>query len=128
MDRLVDLDAVAAELQARRPGWESRGLKVGAFTWRDAQAPWPQPIVTDRALVADPESLGMTMDASPGHYAELVLWCGGWADLGLLIDGQILAEVPHYRNPAECIGVAERLADRLLSSAQQPQDQPTATS
>ena len=104
-----------------------RGLKVGAFTWRDAQAPWPQPIVTDRALVADPESLGMTMDASPGHYAELVLWCGGWADLGLLIDGQILAEVPHYRNPAECIGVAERLADRLLSSAQ-PQDQPTETS
>jgi hypothetical protein len=81
MDRLVDLDAVAAELQARRPGWESRGLKVGAFTWRDAQALWPQPIVTDRALVADPESLWMTMDASPGHYAELVLWCGGWADL-----------------------------------------------
>ena len=69
MDRLVDLDAVAAELQARRPGWESRGLKVGAFTWRDAQALWPQPIVTDRALVADPESLGMTMDASPGHFA-----------------------------------------------------------
>jgi hypothetical protein len=34
MDRLVDLDAVAAELTRRRPGWVSGGLRVGEFTWR----------------------------------------------------------------------------------------------
>ena len=115
MDQLVDLDAVGAELRARCAGWGCRGLKVGAFTWRDAEASWPQPIVTNGALVADPESLGMTMEAAPGHYAELVLWCGGWADLGCLIDGEILMEGPHYRDTEECVAVAERLAARLLS-------------
>ena len=117
MDRLVDLDAVAAELRSRRAGWEGCGLQVGAFTWRDAQAPWPQPIVTDRALVADPESLGMTMEAAPDRCAGLVLWCGGWADLDCLIDGQILSEVPQYRDTAQCVAVAERLAHRLLPGA-----------
>jgi hypothetical protein len=117
---------VVAELRARRAGWEGRGPQAGAFTWRDAEASWPQPIVTDRALVADPESLGMTVDAAPGRYAELVLWCGGWADLGCLIDGQILTEAPHYRDTAECVAVAERLADRLLSGTQ-PQDPPRST-
>jgi hypothetical protein len=115
MDRLVDLDAVAAELHARRARWESRGLKIGAFTWRDAQAPWPQPIGTDRALVADPESLGITMDAAPSRYAELVLWCGGWADLDCVIDGQVVSEAPEYRYIAECVAVADSLADRLMS-------------
>jgi hypothetical protein len=33
MGRLVDLDAVAAELTQRRPGWVSGGLRVGQFTW-----------------------------------------------------------------------------------------------
>jgi hypothetical protein len=94
VDRLVDLDAVAAELQAGRARWESRGLEIGAFTWRDAEAPWPQPIVTDRALVADPEFLGMTMDAAPSRYAELAPWGGGWADLDCVIDGQVVSEAP----------------------------------
>jgi len=122
MDRLVDLDAVAAELRARRGGWEARGLQVGAFTWRDAHASWPQPIVTDRALLVDPESLGLTMDAGPDRFAGLVLWCGGWADLDCLIGDQILSETPHYSNTAECVAVAERLADRLLSGTREPQE------
>jgi hypothetical protein len=126
VDRLVDLDAVVAILDARRAGWKSRGLQVGAFTWRDAQALWPKPIVTDRALVADPESLGMKMDAPAGRFAELVLWCGGWADLDYVIDDQIQSEVPRFRDVAECAAVAERLADLLLSGAQAP-DRPTST-
>jgi hypothetical protein len=63
----------------------------------------------------------MTMDAAPSRYAELVLWTGGWADLGCLIDGQVLSEAPQYRDTAECVAVADCLADRLLSGAQ-PQD------
>lgn len=118
LELIAGSEAVAAELHARRAGWESRGLQVSAFTWRYAQAPWPQPIVTDRALAADPESLGMTMDGAPGRYAELVLWCGGWADLDCLIDGLVLSEAPQYRDAAECVAVAERLADRLLSGGQ----------
>jgi len=80
MDRLIDLDAVAAELMRRRPEWVRRGLAVGEFTWRDTVAAWPQPIVTDRAAVADPESLGLVFRGAGGGEAELVLWCGGWAD------------------------------------------------
>jgi hypothetical protein len=117
VDRLVDLDLVVAELQARRVEWESRGLEVGAFTWRDAQAPWPQPIVTDRALVTDPESLGMTMDATPDRFARLVLWCGGWADLDYVIGGedQLMSEAPKYQHVTECVAIAENLANLLLA-------------
>jgi hypothetical protein len=61
----------------------------------------------------------MTMATAPGRYAELVLWCGGWADLNLFIDDQVVAETPHYRDAAECAAVAERLADRLLSRPRQ---------
>jgi hypothetical protein len=117
MQRLVDLDAVAAQLQARRAQWAARGLKVGAFTWRDAQAPWPQPIVSDRELVSEPESLGLTMSASADREAELVLWRGGWADLACLIDGQALVQVPEFHDDAGCVAVADWLADRLLSGA-----------
>ena len=121
MDRLVDLDVVAAELQARRARWVSRGLDVGAFTWRDAEASWPQPIVSDRALIVDPESLGVIMTASPSNLAELVLWCGGWADLDFVIDDQIHSEGPTYGDVAQCVAVAEYVADRLLSTTQ-PRD------
>ena len=116
MDRLVDLDLVVAELQARRAGWESRGLDVGAFTWLDAQAAWPQRILTDRARVAEPESLGVTMEAAPDRFAELVLWCGGWADLDCIIDGeyQLLSDQPKFQHVEECVTLAEDLADLLL--------------
>jgi hypothetical protein len=79
MDRQVDLDAVAAELAGHRARWVRGGLAIGELTWRDAAAPWPQPIVTDRAAVADPESLGVVFCRSDGGEVELVLWRGGWA-------------------------------------------------
>lgn len=54
MDRVVDLDQAAAEITARLPAWTTSGLLPGPITWRDGAAPWPQPLETDRALVADP--------------------------------------------------------------------------
>lgn len=57
------------------------------------------------------------MDAAPNRYAELVLWCGGWAGLDCVIDGQVVSEAPEYRQIAECVAVAENLADPLLSGS-----------
>jgi len=117
MDRLVDLDAVAAELTRRRPEWVAGGLTVGKFTWRDAEAAWPQPIVTDRATVADPESLGLVFGGMGGDEAELVLWCGGWADLHAVLGGEAVTEGPEFAEVAGCVAVADSLARRLLQRA-----------
>lgn len=113
MDRLVDLDAVAAELTRRRPGWVGGGLVVGEFTWRDAAAAWPQPVVKDRSAVADPESLGLVFHGREGE-AELVLWCGGWADVSGILGDELVVEGPDFVDAAGCVEVAESLARRLL--------------
>ena len=81
--RPLDLDQVVRELTGLVPGWAERGITAGQLTWRDAQAAWPQPIVTDRNTVADPESAGMTLTAANGNEALLVIWRGGWADVDL---------------------------------------------
>ena len=58
----------------------------------------------------------MTMDAAPDRFAQLVLWCGGWADLDCVIDGedQLASEVSKYQHVAECVAIAENLASLLL--------------
>jgi hypothetical protein len=117
MDRVVDLDAVLVELTRRRPEWTRRRLVVGEFTWRDAAAAWPQPIVTDRKSVADPESVGMTLDAGDGAEALLVLWTGGWADLETSINGQLVLEAPEFVDVASWVAVADALVARLLGPA-----------
>lgn len=114
MERVVDLDAVVVELDQRRQGWSQRGLVVGEFTWRDSLAPWPQPLVADRALVTDPESLGLTFGVGQGPDARLVLWTGGWADLEAIIHDQIVLEVPQFSNVRSCVAVADALVQRLL--------------
>jgi len=108
---------VLVELTRRRSEWTRRGLVVGEFTWRDAAAAWPQPIVTDRESVADPESLGMTLDASGGSEALLVLWAGGWADLEASVNGQVVLETPEFVDVASCVAVADALVARLLGPA-----------
>jgi hypothetical protein len=115
MDRLVDLDAVFVELSRRRPEWARQGLGVGEFTWRDAVATWPQPIVSDRALVTDPESLGMSISAHDAE-ARLVLWTGGWADLEVAVEGQFVAETPQFVDVESCLVIADSLVERLLGS------------
>ena len=65
--------------------------------------------------MAEPESLGIKMDAGPDRFAELVLWVGGWADRDCCINGQFVMEpTPRYENVAECVAIAVDLANQLL--------------
>ncbi|WP_369149034.1 hypothetical protein [Streptomyces sp. R44] len=86
MDRVVDLDEVAAVLAERTTGWTSAGLEVGRPTWRDARAPWPQPLETDRARVLDPDSVGVVMSGPAETMLSVVLFRGGWADVDFIAD------------------------------------------
>jgi hypothetical protein len=88
MDHVIDLDELARRLERVRPVWE-RSAKVGPFTWRDERASWPQPIVSDRASVRVPESLGVRLQSGDDE-AEIVVWTGGWADIGFLKEGDVL--------------------------------------
>jgi hypothetical protein len=81
----LDLDQQARELTGLLPGWADLGITAGQLAWRDALAAWPQPIVTDRAAVAEPESVGVTLTAANANEARLVIWRGGWADVDLLL-------------------------------------------
>ncbi|WP_405770251.1 hypothetical protein OHU34_36070 [Streptomyces sp. NBC_00080] len=80
----MDLDEAVAAVTDRRTAWRAGGLTVGPVTWRDAAAPWPQRLETDRAEVTDPDSIGIHVRGP--HEAELlvVLYRGGWADIDYL--------------------------------------------
>jgi hypothetical protein len=112
MDKLIDLDAVAAELEQRRAVWTAAGITVGPLTWRDAAADWPQALVTDRSAVIDPESVGVRL-SDDGQETELVLWTGGWADLAALIAGVPINETPEFGDVGACMAVADDLFARL---------------
>ncbi|MDG5805800.1 hypothetical protein P9869_24705 [Streptomyces ossamyceticus] len=86
MDRVVDLDEVAAVVAGRTVGWRSAGLEVGQVTWRDAEASWPQPLETDRARVNDPDSVGVVISGPGGAELSIVLFAGGWADVDFIAD------------------------------------------
>ncbi|MFD7097474.1 hypothetical protein [Streptomyces xanthophaeus] len=94
MERIVDLDEAAATIAGRAPGWRASGLAVGPVTWRDEAASWPQRLETDRALVHDPDSVGVLV-TGPGH-AELsvVLFRGGWADVDFAADSGDAGTLP----------------------------------
>ncbi|MEU8433824.1 hypothetical protein AB0F18_13030 [Streptomyces sp. NPDC029216] len=84
MDRVVDLDEVAAVLAGQTVGWRSAGLEVDQVTWRDAEAPWPQPLETDRARVHDPDSVGVVVSGPGVAELSVVLFRGGWADVDFI--------------------------------------------
>ncbi|KQY58572.1 hypothetical protein ASD11_02615 [Aeromicrobium sp. Root495] len=95
MDHHVDLDELASRLARLVPEWR-RLARVSAFTWRDEKAAWPQPITSDRDEVIVPESLGIRLLVDPADEAEIVVWTGGWADIGLLMDGEVLDLSPEF--------------------------------
>jgi hypothetical protein len=120
MDHLVDLDVVGAQLEALRDLWASEGVRVSEFTWRDEAASWPQPITPDRSSVVLPESLGMVFTRADDNYAELVLWTGGWADFRGILGGEIVLDVPDFKDTAECVAVAEAIAVRVVNARPWP--------
>jgi hypothetical protein len=122
VERVVDLDAVVTELLKRRGAWQEAGIVAGPETWRDASAEWPQPIVSDRALVKDPESLCLILRAGDDE-AELVLWRGGWADQGATIGGAVFLDVPQFTDLPSCLAIIDDLVSKLRGDAHPGQAQ-----
>jgi hypothetical protein len=110
----LDLDQVARDLTGLLPGWAERGITAGQLTWRDAQAAWPQPIVTNRITVAEPESVGVTLAAANGNEALLIIWRGGWADVDLLLGTHVVSHTPDLHDAAACVALAESIAAQLV--------------
>ncbi|MFF4189219.1 hypothetical protein ACFYZ9_39125 [Streptomyces sp. NPDC001691] len=123
MDHVIELDSAAAEITARLPAWSAAGLTPLPVTWRDGHAPWPQRLETDRALVADPDSVGIHVKGADG-WAELqiVLYRGGWADLNALKDNEVIADCPSIATPAEF----GRYRDSAVARFLEPRLPPTA--
>ncbi|MCK1817104.1 hypothetical protein MTQ13_22970 [Streptomyces sp. XM4011] len=90
MDRILDLDEAAAVLTGRSRTWRTAGLDVSPLTWRDAAAPWPARLETDRSRVHDPDAVGVHLAASRAELS-VVLFTGGWADVDHVTeDGDVL--------------------------------------
>ncbi|MFD9685199.1 hypothetical protein ACFWXO_05485 [Kitasatospora sp. NPDC059088] len=79
MERVVDLDEAALEIERRRGRWEDAGLTVEPVTWRDEAQEWPQQLMPDRAAVVDADSLGIVLTGLGGELS-VVLFRGGWTD------------------------------------------------
>ncbi|WP_051426386.1 hypothetical protein [Jiangella gansuensis] len=114
MERLVDLDVLATRLRPVVDGWSSRA-EVGPFTWRDARASWPQPIVTDRLRVEVPESLGFTLRRDPDDEFEIVIWTGGWADVGYLLAGDVTSFCPEFKDAEDAYAAVVESVERFLA-------------
>ena len=116
MDRIIDLDAAAAEIERRRPAWLADGLHVGPTTWRDAAAPWPQPIQPERDKAIDPDSVGVHVKAGDRGEMEVCLFRGGWADLAVVTFdplAELINDAPEFSSP-EAFGTALDEAIGLL--------------
>ena len=113
MDHVIDLDELARRLTRLRPEWE-RNAQVGPFTWRDEQAPWPQPIMTDRAAVKVPESLGVRLYSGDDE-AEIVVWAGGWADIGFLLEKEVTDLHAEFRDVDGAYAAVARNVEDFLA-------------
>jgi hypothetical protein len=76
---VIDLDAAAKAIEARRSNWERLGFHVGQLTWRDQARGWPWQLVSrDRAV--QPDSVGFRLNRGVAE-GGIVLFDGGWADV-----------------------------------------------
>jgi hypothetical protein len=108
---VIDLDAAANAIEARRSDWEQLGFHVGQLTWRDRALGWPWQLVSrDRAVQPDSVGFRLSRGAAEGG---IVLFDGGWADVewwdGTTNDPEVSA--PHI----ESIDAFAALLDRALA-------------
>ncbi|MFG2985950.1 hypothetical protein ACGFYQ_32680 [Streptomyces sp. NPDC048258] len=121
MDHVIDLDQAAAEIAARLPAWTASGLSPRPITWRDEAALWPQRLETERALVADPDSIGVCILGADGWTElHLVLYRGGWADLDALTDNEVTTECPQITTPEEFGSLLDSSVTRFLGAGRSP--------
>lgn len=79
----LDLDVAANAISARSSGWAAAGLTLLPVTWVDHEDAWPRSLKTDRGEVVRPMSLGLHLRVGSSEL-EIVLYAGGWADVGIL--------------------------------------------
>lgn len=86
-------------------------------TWRDAAESWPWAPETDRAIVTDPDSVGVTLDYNDDcPAARVVLFRGGWADVEI-VDTEacdVTMENPTVSDVAAFGALLDRVAARVL--------------
>lgn len=114
MEDRIDLDRAAAEVRSREGRWRSRGIDVGAVTWREQGEGWPPKLKTDREQVIAPDSIGIALTKGTAE-GSVVLFKGGWADFEYWDGaGEIVMEAPGVAQPLtidEFGRVLDRLAD-----------------
>jgi hypothetical protein len=121
VDRTVDLDEVAEQIAARQSRWRAAGLTVGPVTWRDEAAPWPKQLQTDRASVGDPDSVGVQILGPVESDLTVVVFRGGWADVGYLtLDGHIGAENPGVPTADAAGAVLDNIIRRIWPASSGP--------
>ncbi|MET9031054.1 hypothetical protein ABZW96_36460 [Nocardia sp. NPDC004168] len=121
MDHVVDLDQAAAEITSRLPAWTASGLLPGPLTWRDATAPWPQPLEIERALITHPDSVGVRIQGTDEwNVLEIVLFRGGWADLDALANGEVATECPQITSPEEFGALLDSAITRFMDTGRTP--------
>lgn len=75
----VNLDAAAAEIEARRDAWMQAEFDVSQLTWRDRAQGWPWKLVA-REEASEPDSVGFRVTKGIA-VGTVVLFDGGWADV-----------------------------------------------
>lgn len=109
VEQRIDLDRAAAQISTRRQRWTAAGLIVGPLTWRDMAARWPQPLEQNRSRVAEPDSVGVHVTGPADSELLVVLFRGGWADVGFLAslgeageaNARVVSEAPDLASPQE---------------------------
>jgi hypothetical protein len=113
----LDLDRAAKAVSDRRDEWSNAGLAVHPITWMDNDVPWPAPIVTERSQVLRPRSLRVHLERGQGAEAEVVLYAGGWADVGLLTPSMTLGQEEYHEldDVDEFGALLDNVVSRLLA-------------
>ena len=114
MTRLIDLDELLSRLGPMLEHWR-RQATVGPPTWRDESASWPQPIVTDRATIDTPESVGFRLSRDPYNEVDVVVWTGGWADVSIAVNGGTVARCPEFADLDGAYSAIVRSVEEFLA-------------